>query len=52
MKISFYYVEFLKDTEINARGFTRVPNVEYANRKKQLIKKAGVKKAKFQRKTK
>ena len=32
MKISFYYVdseyvEFLKDTEINARGFTRVPNV-------------------------
>ncbi|MBO6242157.1 MAG: type III toxin-antitoxin system ToxN/AbiQ family toxin [Butyrivibrio sp.] len=39
MKISFYYVdseyvEFLKDTEINARGFTRVPNVEYANRRK------------------
>ena len=39
MKISFYYVDsgyvqFLKDTEVNARGFTRVPNVEYANRKK------------------
>ena len=39
MKISFYYVDseyiqYLKDTEVNAHGFTRVPNVDYANRKK------------------
>lgn len=39
MKKSFYYVnaeyiQYLKDMEINARGFTTVPNVEYANHNK------------------
>ncbi len=34
MRISSYYVDsdyiqYLKDIEMNARGFTRVPNVEY-----------------------
>ena len=38
MKISFYYVkaeyiQYLKETEIKVRGFTTVPNVEYANHK-------------------
>lgn len=39
MKKSFYYVDanyiqYLKETEINARGFTTVPNVEYSNHNK------------------
>jgi len=39
MKISFYYVDpkyaqYLKDAEIEARGYTTVPNVTYANRSK------------------
>ena len=39
MKISFYYVkaeyiQYLKETEIKVRGFTTVPNVEYANHNK------------------
>ncbi len=39
MKISFYYVEpdyinYLKKVEIEKRGFTTVPNVEYANKNK------------------
>ena len=39
MKKSFYYVnadyiQYLKETEIKARGFTTVPNVEYANHNK------------------
>ena len=39
MKISFYYVDtdyinYLKDIEINDRGFTTVPNVEYTKKHK------------------
>lgn len=39
MKIAFYfvkqdYIDYLKTTEIKKRGFTTVPNVEYANRSK------------------
>lgn len=39
MKISFYYInedyiQYLKETEINARGFTCVPNMEYATNDK------------------
>lgn len=39
MKKSFYYVDadyiqYLKEIEINERGFTTVPNVEYANHNK------------------
>ncbi len=39
MKISFYYVDedyinYLKEVEINSRGFTTVPNVRYANSSK------------------
>lgn len=39
MKIAFYfvdgeYIEYLKETEIENRGFTTVPNVHYANREK------------------
>ncbi len=39
MKISFYYVDaeyvrYLKDAEINERGFTTVPNMEYHNHDK------------------
>lgn len=41
MKIAFYfvdedYIEFLKEKEINHRGFTTVPNVVYSNREKFL----------------
>lgn len=41
MKIAFYfvderYINFLKETEIQSRGFTTVPNVVYANRNKFL----------------
>ncbi len=39
MKKTFYYVDakyinYLKEIEINARGFTTVPNVEYSNHNK------------------
>lgn len=39
MKICFYYVDenyinYLKETEINVRGFTTVPNVRYSGRSK------------------
>lgn len=39
MKIDFYfvdkeYIDYLKEVEINKRGFTCVPNIEYANREK------------------
>ena len=39
MKNAFYYVdekyiEYLKETEINARNYTTVPNVKYANSEK------------------
>lgn len=42
MNINFYfiksdYIDYLKDTEINARGFTCVPNTEYTSRKKFLF---------------
>lgn len=42
-KLNFYtvdyaYVDFLKNTEINKRGFTRVPNMNYgANRKQKFL---------------
>lgn len=41
MKIAFYfvdeqYIEFLKEKEIQHRGFTTVPNVAYSNRNKFL----------------
>ena len=41
MRIAFYfvdenYIEYLKNTEIENRGFTTVPNVLYANRNKFL----------------
>lgn len=41
MKIAFYfvdenYIDFLKQTEINTRGFTTVPNVKYSNKNKFL----------------
>ena len=39
MKKTFYYVDgkyiqYLKEVEIKERGFTTVPNVEYANHRK------------------
>ena len=39
MKLSFYYVdqgyiEYLKEKEIEYRGFTTVPNLNYANKTK------------------
>lgn len=39
MKVNFYnvdkqYIEFLKDFEIQHRGFTCVPNIQYANNDK------------------
>ena len=39
MKVAFYYVsseyiDYLKQSEINARGYTCVPNVVYSNRNK------------------
>ena len=42
MNIDFYfvksdYIDFLKQTEINNRGFTCVPNTEYTSRKKFLF---------------
>ena len=41
MKIAFYYVdeqyvEFLKEKELQSRGFTTVPNVAYSSRNKFL----------------
>lgn len=41
MKIGFYYVDinyinYLKEIEIEKRGFTTVPNVEYTSRNKFL----------------
>lgn len=39
MKVSFYYVdekyiEYLKEAEIQQRGYTTVPNVSYTNKSK------------------
>lgn len=53
MKINFYnvdkqYIEFLKNFEIQHRGFTCVPNIQYTNNDKFNFRKTKLQWMSFQ----